>query len=622
MKKRAVILLLLSIMLILTACGKVSVEPVPAPAGSEPSQARMTAEDIINTVLVDGAMLYEETIDDLKANSGRNIGTDYDKRNVVDEGVKFMAADGENPFMPLAKRLDEVEGGVGGSGGNQAFYIKFKPSGKDFGLMLSASASVGLTIGENNEPCVFIMDHNYMEPLDTSLRIEPGNWYHALLAMGSDGLLQGAIWKDGAEDQAAYINIAIRALHDDRYANQSWQVNIGFQGEATFTVADYAYYTFSNFVQPDRVPEIAQNEPQIDYNDPMSMASSILNDARVLGGENTEAMADNMGGQFGFIDTKKLSDDGSFFQLGSGSDGAWMQLNTRLADLGNRDNAQAVMIKFQPNDTEGLSFHLIGNGEVVLSFEDNMPYFTHVNDNYKAPYSDYMQTGISLQPDKWYWALMAFDSHGYYRSLVWEDGNGRNCAYCGENMGDWHGDYKDSNWKFVTGFGANQTLNVQEYQIMDFDDLVEGDIWSTGGSDAQNAADNENPTISSFDFDQEGNYGDLDAGFAMKINSTAWNGADKDSIHCTFSIHNVPVEVDILFPENQYDIKLEDGYSYRYNPPQFQLADPPADIDTKIAEVFGDDAQTVSDEIVMYIDDYCHGHFGYYPRELIMMNYE
>jgi hypothetical protein len=98
-------------------------------------------------------MVYEETADTLKANGGANIGTESDQRKVTDEGVQFYAADGENPFMMLAKGLSEADGV---NNMNQAFYIRFKASAKDFGFMLSSATSVGITIGDDAEPCVFI----------------------------------------------------------------------------------------------------------------------------------------------------------------------------------------------------------------------------------------------------------------------------------------------------------------------------------------------------------------------------------------------------------------------------------------------------------------------------------
>lgn len=239
MKKKPIILTSLAFALILSACGKAA-EPISA--APDETGVRTAVEKVITSVLSDPVMVYEETADTLKANGGANIGTESDQRKVTDEGVQFYAADGENPFMMLAKGLSEADGV---NNMNQAFYIRFKPSAKDFGFMLSSATSVGITIGDDAEPCVFILEHDYMEPMATSLQIEPDNWYHALVAMSSDGVLQGALWKDGGEDNVARFSVATGSFDDGGYVNQPWQALIGYKGEATFTVGDYAYYTFA-----------------------------------------------------------------------------------------------------------------------------------------------------------------------------------------------------------------------------------------------------------------------------------------------------------------------------------------------------------------------------------------
>jgi hypothetical protein len=66
--------------------------------------------------------------------------------------------------MMLAKGLSEADGG---NNMNQAFYIRFKPSAKDFGFMLSSATSVGITIGDDAEPCVFILEHDYIGAMAT-----------------------------------------------------------------------------------------------------------------------------------------------------------------------------------------------------------------------------------------------------------------------------------------------------------------------------------------------------------------------------------------------------------------------------------------------------------------------
>ncbi|NCC58894.1 MAG: hypothetical protein EOM17_14930, partial [Synergistales bacterium] len=101
-----------------------------------------------------------------------------------EDGVEFTANEGENPFLSFARRLDS-EGMEGGA--NQAVYVSFCPSGKNFGFMLTADTSFGITIGEDSEPCIFVLDNNYMSLVDTDLRIEPGNWYSIFMAVGSGG---------------------------------------------------------------------------------------------------------------------------------------------------------------------------------------------------------------------------------------------------------------------------------------------------------------------------------------------------------------------------------------------------------------------------------------------------
>ena len=115
--------------------------------------------------------------------------------------------------------------------------------------MLSDSGSVGMTIGEDAAPIAFVLDQNYFEPMEGSFKIEPDQWYRALIAMSSGGVLKGMIWPDDSKDDSARFSIAANELQDELYENQSWKALVGFKGEATFTISDYAYYTFTNFAE-------------------------------------------------------------------------------------------------------------------------------------------------------------------------------------------------------------------------------------------------------------------------------------------------------------------------------------------------------------------------------------
>ena len=285
--------------------------------------------------------------------------------------------------------------------------------------------------------------------------------------------------------------------------------------------------------QPTDKPIEHTTEPTSDLNaDPMDVVRTVLNDPQVIFWEDAAMMDENTGGNFGNVAIKQLSEDGSYYQFISNDDGAYMIGNVNFLDMGEfRGSAQAVLIKFQPENVEGLTFTLFGNGEIILGFdENNQPYMMHVQDNYRAPYSDYMPTSLTLQSDKWYWALMAFDSHGYYRSLVWEDGNAEERAYCAENMGDWHGDYKDSNWHLTIAFGPNQTLNIEEYSIMDFDSLVDS---NAGPNEEESQGGNEQPfwavRIGDFDAMSDGLAGSLSA-VDVELDGVACQGYQMEAL--------------------------------------------------------------------------------------------
>jgi hypothetical protein len=95
---------------------------------------------------------------------------------------------------------------------NQAVYVSFCPSVKGFGFTLASDKSFAVTTSEGGEPSILMIGDNYTVPIDTDLRIEPGNWYGIFMAMSSDGNFQGALWKDDDPDNAAYFSSALGAL--------------------------------------------------------------------------------------------------------------------------------------------------------------------------------------------------------------------------------------------------------------------------------------------------------------------------------------------------------------------------------------------------------------------------
>jgi len=200
---------------------------------------------VLRSMVINPQLVYAETQEDLARNGGETILSTLERGQSCAEGAVFAAAAGENPFLTFAQPMSSMQGIQ--ADGNRIFYITIKPSAKDFGCMLFATLNIGLTIGAESEPIAFVMAENDMRPLDTELRIEPGHWYHMLLAVGRDGMFAGALWKDGGADSTARFAIDLRAYDNPDYLQQPWEAMVGFAGEAAMTIREYAYYTFDGF---------------------------------------------------------------------------------------------------------------------------------------------------------------------------------------------------------------------------------------------------------------------------------------------------------------------------------------------------------------------------------------
>ena len=616
MKKACLWGIILAFSLCLSACGEAAESAGAEAEISEtatPEQQTSEPEVPPDRVIKGSDIVFQEFVDDMKANNGENVGAGMNNKECTDDGIVFSAGEGENPFIDFSILTDEPEGVMPGA--NQAVFVSFCPSASDFGFMLTSTSSIGITIGEEGEPCLFALDAEIMTPLDTDLRVEPGKLYHILMAIDTEGNFQGALWKEEAPSDAAYFDIALGALENGgQYKNNSWKLSVGFKGPSTFTISDYCYLTFGSFVSKASLPEIPVETPDLNA-DPMNVVSTVLNDPQIIGGEGTEAMTDNMGGMFGGIDIKQPAEDGGFFQFISEDNNAWMPYNTRLLDVGkSRNNTQAFMIKFQPTDLNNLSFNFIGMGEVAVNFaDDNMPKFVNVQEAFMTPFSDFAPTDLTLSPENWYYALFAFDSDGNFRSVIWEDGKAEERAYFEERLGEQRDDYRESNWKVVIGFDAGGTLNVERYDIMDFEDF--SDVQTSDGQNGDNI-----PTLTDLGFDY-GNYQNDEDGISINIQSIAEVGAQQDTIHFGITLYDNEFGVNILYPEKIYQIFIDDELWYNYDPANYEIVDPWFDVDVALANITGKSAVDSSEEIITVFDGYCLEKFGFTPEALILMPY-
>ena len=239
------------------------------------------AETVISSILVDYQQTFAESKNDLAANKGQNIvlGDGNGSTKMVKEGLMLTAPENENPMFNLVRRLDEVEGTMDG---NQALHIRFKSSTKDFGIMLFAQGSAGITIGENNEPLAFVNFGEYMEPLSGHLFLQPGKWYHALLAMRWDGVMQVAIWLEEEPSNLAggYVDIG-SAFGKGVFENQSWEASLGVQGNATFIISNYEYLTFSNFVMDYRSLDLGASQSNTNQSNANQTDENQTNDTQM-----------------------------------------------------------------------------------------------------------------------------------------------------------------------------------------------------------------------------------------------------------------------------------------------------------------------------------------------------
>ena len=203
--------------------------------------------------------------------------------------------------------------------------------------------------------------------------------------------------------------------------------------------------------------------------DPMKMAASILVDPQV----KTESQPDtDMGEDFAYVAIKKTSEDGSYVEFGSDDEGAYFGRN-ELLNYDNRNNNQAVIFRFIPNNTTNLQFTLMNDNEMVLKLEGggSEPQNVNVHQGLMTAYSDYTDTGFVYQEDACYWALMAVDGNGIYRAMIWQEVNPENKALYQDDTGVTGGD-----WKWIIGFDANQSLFLFEYMTLDFEQFADMSI--------------------------------------------------------------------------------------------------------------------------------------------------
>ncbi len=132
---------------------------------------------------------------------------------------------------------------------------------------------------------------------------------------------------------------------------------------------------------------------------------------------------------------------------------------------------------------------------------------------------------------------------------------------------------------------------------------------------------NGETTLKSIGFDDEGNLQDSTFGVSLKIESKAFDGITEEAFYCSLRVREKKFDVKIIFPSKTHEITF-DGKTYQYIPMDFEVVSTDFDVESALAEYVGGDINSLHDEIVCAIDNYCNGRFGYNVDALMEMKYE
>lgn len=92
-------------------------------------------------------------------------------------------------------------------------------------------------------------------------------------------------------------------------------------------------------------------------------------------------------------------------------------------------------------------------------------------------FADQFPTEFMLEPDIWYYALIAIDSNSVMRYEIWQEDNPDNNAYYEVKLVDIVDDsqrmkFAEQNWTFEVQMGNNAQFNMKELKVMGFSSIV------------------------------------------------------------------------------------------------------------------------------------------------------
>ena len=324
--------------------------------------------------------------------------------------------------------------------------------------------------------------------LSSTTLAKPDTWFDLIYWLHPDG--DKVFYLVGDTNQLAYGSVYIPEDWQTDTASlmvQSWfdtatqHLDIGMLRVAEGSLKDYLAENLPAYqskqanldafleAEPQAFPELTAPEPEEMSQNPFDIINQWLADWENVFGENAEAMADNEGGQFGSGAMKVYNAEENVFTFFETEGSIWMGLNTHLDEFGGMETGgnQAMLIKFQPSSANALSFTFMGPNEFGVDFWDEGRPGTFF---FIEATKEYFEGDLTLADGVWYDMLMAIDRDGNFLSVVWEDGNFDNNAIYRANLSerDMGEGYQNASWKFIIGSQGPLSLNVAEYNILNF----------------------------------------------------------------------------------------------------------------------------------------------------------
>ena len=219
--------------------------------------------------------------------------------------------------------------------------------------------------------------------------------------------------------------------------------------------------------KPIEIPTTT-DEPENNNMTPDAIVSEWLSDPQQIWSENSVAMAENQGGQFGSGSNKNYIAEQDVFSFTDSDGMIWTRLNTNLDEWegGDPQGNQAILVKWQAFSPSALGFTFIGKNS---SKEFNVQFSNPCQLN-RIEGIEQFTGDLEIEEGVWFYTLMAIDCNGNFRSVIWQaDDPEKQSSY----QGSFGEEYANDSWRFIFGSSSPMTLNVQEYAVYTFSDFIQ-----------------------------------------------------------------------------------------------------------------------------------------------------